>query len=67
MDQKEPVPFKPLCPKCKTRDEVYLFDRGWKLFFRSMTGNNRFACRECKIAWRKKSPSDYSNIKRIPL
>jgi hypothetical protein len=47
------VGTKPSCPECSKNDYVYVVDKGIKFLYRLLLRNNRFACGNCKITWRK--------------
>lgn len=51
--------WKSYCPVCNIENNVYIFDDGIKLWLRLIVGNNRFACRNCKVTWRRKKPDSY--------
>jgi hypothetical protein len=51
--------IKSVCPVCHTEDKVYIYDHGLKYWKRLFAGNNRFACRNCKVCWRRKKPLSY--------
>ena len=53
-----------LCPECLSDTTVWIIDNGSKLWWRFLSNNNRFACKRCKITWRKKNPADYTDLSR---
>lgn len=44
------------CPVCNSKDKVYIYDHGFKFWRRLFAGNNRLACRNCMVTWRRKEP-----------
>ena len=50
------LPWVSICPRCNTRDRVYIYDSGYKFLRRLLLANNRFACHRCKITWRRWQP-----------
>jgi hypothetical protein len=49
---------------CNAENKVYVYDRGPKFWRRLFTGNNRFACRNCKVTWRRKKPDDHARLEK---
>jgi hypothetical protein len=58
--------WKSMCPACMTVEHVYIYDEGISLVYRLLLGNNRFACRQCKVTWRRRDPHDYFEMDREP-
>gem|GEM_PF-3890012 len=54
--------LRPPCPECRGRRTVYMVDRGIKVFLRMLAGDNRFACRRCRITWRRRTPFDCAEL-----
>lgn len=44
------------CPECKSDAQVFILDGGLKRIVRFLFSNNRLACMECRITWRRKWP-----------
>lgn len=57
-----PALWNVCCPRCGTRNKVFVYDRGLKFWKRFFVGNNRIACRKCKIAWRRKNRERYVDL-----
>jgi len=51
--------WKSSCPVCGLEKNIHIFDRGKKFWLRLFALNNRFACRKCKVTWRRKAPKEY--------
>ncbi len=47
------------CPVCGLDTNVRIFDQGSKFWIRLLAGNNRYACRKCKVTWLRKKPKDF--------
>ncbi len=67
MTKSSIIYWKSVCPNCEKDDAVYIFDRGMKFLYRSFSGNNRFACKNCMITWRRKDPFFYLDLSRNSL
>jgi hypothetical protein len=56
----KPVFMRSCCPVCHTEDSVYIYDHDFlKYWSRLFAGNNRFACRNCRVTWRRNKPYGY--------
>jgi hypothetical protein len=51
------------CPSCTSRRDVYIYDSGMKLVRRLLILNNRFACRRCKVTWRRRERYGFFDLK----
>jgi|GEM_PF-6701777 len=51
------------CPSCGSSN-IYIHDKGFKLYWRILTLNNRLVCRECRTTWRRSSPAHFAKLKR---
>jgi hypothetical protein len=56
--------LKSRCPVCNSEDKVYVYDHGAKFWRRLVAGNNRFACKNCKVTWRRKKPGAHTHLEK---
>jgi len=56
MGFRDHMPWVSFCPQCESDEAVYVYDRGLKLIRRFFIFNNRFACAQCNVTWRRKTP-----------
>jgi hypothetical protein len=56
--------LRPSCPVCHAEDKVYVYDHGFKFWRRLVVGNNRFACRNCMVTWRRKKPDHQTRLQK---
>jgi hypothetical protein len=58
------LPWHSVCPGCKSDSGVYIYDRGAKFLRRLVVFDNRFACSNCTITWRRKTPNHTLRLKK---
>jgi len=52
------------CPQCHKPDNVRIINKGLKRFVRFLAANNRLACFECGITWRRRIPDRILDLVR---
>jgi hypothetical protein len=56
--------WRSCCPVCNSENQAYIYDQGLKFWRRLVVGNNRFACKNCKVTWRRKSPDRLTRLQK---
>ena len=56
--------WRSCCPVCNAENQAYIYDRGLKFWRRLVVGNNRFACKNCKVTWRRKRPDRLTRLQK---
>lgn len=56
--------WRSCCPVCNAQNQAYIYDRGFKFWRRLIVGNNRFACKNCKVTWRRKRPDRLTRLQK---